>query len=261
MDRLSHKTKMVGDHFSEEFKPIPVKHGTGPLGAAAFRLRMIPDLQLLTCVRFLSPRLAAAKGAVLDVGCGEMPFRALLPPACQYTGIDVPVADEFGMTQHPDIVAFDGIHIPFPDASFDCVMCTEVLEHVRDPDALIAEMFRVLRPAGSLLVTVPFSARVHHAPHDYSRFTRYRLTDMFRAFADVTIEERGDDLAVLANKLIVICMRLLKPSPALIWRLPLLLILGPMTAVSLLIAHISLKLGWGSRADPLGYGLCARKAA
>ncbi|MBR0644707.1 class I SAM-dependent methyltransferase [Plastoroseomonas hellenica] len=220
---------------------------------------MVVDLQLLTCVRFLRPILADMRGSVLDVGCGEMPFRGLLPPEARYTGIDIPAAEEFGMRRHSGIVNFDGLHIPFADESFDNLLCTEVLEHAADPVALVAEMLRVLRPGGTLAATVPFSARVHHAPHDYHRFTHYRLAAMFAGFADVKVTERGDDLAVIANKLIVVCMRLIRPSAALLWRLPLLLLLGPAALVALGIAHLSIRLGWGSLADPLGYGIHARK--
>jgi demethylmenaquinone methyltransferase/2-methoxy-6-polyprenyl-1,4-benzoquinol methylase len=77
-----------------------------------------------------------------------MPFRALLGSGAHYTGIDVSRAEAFGMRQNPDIVAFDGRAIPFPDAFFDHVLCTEVLEHAEDPSALVAEMLRVLRPGG-----------------------------------------------------------------------------------------------------------------
>lgn len=248
-------------HPSEDFKPIPIKRGSGLLGAAAFRLRMVLDLQLLTCFRFLKPVLSRMSGSVLDVGCGEMPFRGLLPQGCRYTGIDVAQADDFGMTRSSEIIAFDGVNIPFPDSSFDHLLCTEVLEHVKQPEALMAEMYRVLKPAGTLVMTVPFAARVHHAPHDFHRFTPYRLADLFSQFDRVDVNERGDDLAVIANKLIVVCMRLMRPSAALIWRLPLLLIVGPLAAIALAVAHLSLCLGWGSKSDPLGYGVSARKAS
>jgi SAM-dependent methyltransferase len=244
----------------EEFKPIAIRREEGALGRLRFAIRMIVDLQLLTCVRFLTPHLAAMKGAVLDVGCGEMPFRGLLPSGITYTAVDVPAADDFGMTRHPEIVDFDGIHIPFPDASFDHVICTEVLEHAADPVALVADMQRVLAPGGTLVATVPFSARVHHAPHDYHRFTRYRLTQMFSAIGAVEIHERGDDFSVIANKLIVVCMRLVQPGAALVWRLPLLLLALPPALLALAIAHLSLWFGWGSKADPLGYGIFVRKA-
>lgn len=252
---------MTGSVVTEEFKPIPVRRSAGVVGDIRFTLRLAVDLQLLTCQRFLAPRLARLKGALLDVGCGEMPFRPLLAPGVAYTGIDVPSADAFGMSQHSDIVAFDGRAIPFPDASFDNILCTEVLEHVEDPAGLVAEMLRVLRPGGTLLATVPFSARVHHAPYDFHRFTSFRLKALFKDFTDVAVEERGDDLAVIANKLIVVAMRLarLHPIIALLWRLPLLVLLLPFVVIALFVAHLSMMLGWGSRADPLGYGVEAVK--
>jgi SAM-dependent methyltransferase len=245
----------------EEFKPIPIRRSAGLLGDVRFTLRSLVDLQLLTCQRFLAPRLSRLNGALLDVGCGEMPFRMLLGPGLKYTGIDVPRADSFGMRQNPDIVDFDGRVIPFPDASFDNVLCTEVLEHVEDPTGLVAEMLRVLRPGGTLLATVPFSARVHHAPYDFHRFTRFQLTAMFRNFNRIEVDERGDDLAVIANKLIVVAARLTRPRPiyALLWRLPLFVVLVPIVLIALFVAHLSMLFGWGSRMDPLGYGVQAVK--
>jgi SAM-dependent methyltransferase len=183
----------------------------------------------------------------------------LLGQNASYTGIDVPVADDFGMTKHSDVVPFDGQTIPFEDASFDHILCTEVLEHVEDPASLIAEMSRVLRPGGTIVVTVPFSARVHHAPHDYHRYTSFRLRSLFAPVGNPGIEERGDDLAVIANKLIVICMRLARPSTRLLWCLPLLVLMLPITLLALAMAHFSLWFGWGSKADPLGYGVTTTK--
>ncbi len=251
---------MMAFRTDEEFKPIPIRRDDSFSSRAWFQARLMGDLQLLTCVRFLEPRLANVEGALLDVGCGEMPFRGFLPPRVAYTGIDIAEADAFGMRRDADVRTFDGVHIPFPDDSFDAVLCTEVLEHADDPVALIAEMRRVLKPDGAIMATVPFSARVHHAPHDHFRYTRFRLERMFRDFRDVVIEERGDDIAVVANKLIVICARLLAPRRALIWRIPVLLALAPATACALAIAHLSIRFGFGSKSDPLGYGVVARKS-
>lgn len=239
----------------EEFKPIPIRHDEGALGTARFQLRLLGDLQLLTCVRFLRPHLIGMRGDVLDVGCGEMPFRSMIEPEARYVGLDFPGAASFGMRNHPDIVSFDGSTIPFPDNSFDHVLCTEVLEHAEHPAALVAEMHRVLRPGGNLIATVPFSARVHHAPYDFQRFTSYGLEKLFARFTQVTVTERGDDFAVIANKLIVVCARLLRPT-----RFPLLLLAAPFALLALALAHLSLIFGWGGRADPLGYGVRAQKA-
>lgn len=238
----------------EQFKPIPVRRGTGLVGGWLFAARLAVDLQLLTCVRFLRAHMPRFSGAVLDVGCGEMPFRDALPEGVKYVGIDVPAATDFGMSGNPDIVAFDGTHIPFPDESFDHVLCTEVLEHAADPEALVREMHRVLRRGGSILVTVPFSARVHHAPWDFHRFTRYRLRQLFGAFDEVEVVERGNDIAVIANKLIVVCARLRRPVQ---W--PLLLLAAPGALLYLAAAHLCMALGWGSKDDPLGYGVRALK--
>jgi SAM-dependent methyltransferase len=252
---------MIRSVLQEEFKPIPVRRSVGLLGNVRFHLRMWVDLQLLTCQRFLAPRLGVLNGALLDVGCGEMPFRPLLPSGMTYTGIDVPASESFGMGRNFDIVYFDGKTIPFADASFDNVLCTEVLEHAEDPGCLIAEMLRVLRPGGTLLATVPFSARVHHAPHDFHRFTSFRLATLFSDFTHFEFEERGDDLAVIANKLVVVAARLARPRPyvALLWRLPILVLLSPLVLIALAVAHLSLLWGWGSRMDPLGYGVRAVK--
>lgn len=255
---LRHDTPMNALPLAEEVKPIPIRRDAGVVGRLAFSGRMLGDLQLLTCTRFLRPLLSCMQGSVLDVGCGEMPFRSLLPEGARYTGIDVPAADDFGMRRHAEIVPFDGMTIPFPDASFDHVLCTEVLEHAEDPVRLVAEMARVLRPGGTLAATVPFAARVHHAPYDFHRFTRFRLLSMFAGFADVEVEERGDDIAVIANKLIVLSMRLADRRHPLRW--PWLLPVLPAAAAALVFAHASLRFGWGSKADPLGYGVVARKA-
>lgn len=247
----------------EAFKPIPVRCGEEGISKLRFIVRQWIDLQLLTCVRFLRPRLARLHGKVLDVGCGEMPFRGFLPDDVQYQGIDVPEAVSFGMRSHPEIQTFDGIHIPFPDNSWDGILCSEVLEHSSEPEALIAEMLRVFRPGGTLLLTVPFAARVHHAPHDYQRFTCFRLCRMLAGFKTVEIAERGNDYAVIANKIIVLIARLLTAGS---WGKRILMVpvvagfLGPLAGISVIAAHVSMLFNLGSKDDPLGYGCIAQKA-
>lgn len=244
---------------SEQMKPLPVRIRAGFAGQCAFWLRRSVDLQLQTIWRFLGPILPTLEGKVLDVGCGEMPFRFALTGDVQYTGIDVAAADSFGMTRDGSIQLFDGRQIPFPDDYFHHVLCTEVLEHAEDPEMLMAEMHRVLRPGGSLILTVPFSARVHHAPYDFHRFTFYRLAQMLSPFRQYDIAARGNDVATIANKLIVLSMALLQPRRQILLGVFLAILCAPVAAVFLLAAQLGIALSMGSKDDPLGYAVRAYK--
>ena len=88
----------------------------------------------------------------------------------EYIGIDVEASGRKESEKVADFV-FDGVHIPAQQESFDAILCTEVLEHVVDPDALVAEMFRVLKKGGRLCITVPFIWGLHELPYDFRRFT------------------------------------------------------------------------------------------
>ncbi len=248
----------------EGFQPIAV---TSPAShPVLFRLRCLIDLQLDTIVKALRPALGQVAGSVLDVGAGQSPWRAWLPAGTRYQGIDVGHADEFGMgSNRPDIVYYDGRLMPFGDAAFDCALCIEVLEHSDDPQLLIAEIARVVKPQGTLLLTVPWSARRHHLPHDYHRFTRERLQVLLtqNGFESVEIRERGNDIGAIANKLTVLTLRLLVPTPRrvlhLLWSLPLGLLCGVLAVGFIVSAHISVALGMGSQEDPLGYFVRAKR--
>ena len=87
----------------------------------------------------------------------------------------------------PDVLG-DAHNLPFPGASFDLVLCSEVLEHLKNPPQAISEFMRVLRPGGVLLITTRFAFPVHDAPGDYWRFTPYGLRELLK---DWEIVEEG----------------------------------------------------------------------
>ena len=148
--------------------------------ACCMSSRLLLDLQTNSIERHLRGALAGFHGRLLDVGCGNSPFRHLLDPAAaQYQGVDVAAAAAFGY-QNPDTVYYDGHVLPFPDASFDAVLCTEVVEHIPDPAETIREIHRVLKPGGLLVVTIPWSARFHYQPYDYHRYTPSMLSSLFK---------------------------------------------------------------------------------
>jgi len=248
----------------EQFKPVAVKPpSANPL---LFRARCLVDLQLGSIARQLRPELAALKGKVLDVGAGESPWRDWLAPEAVYQGIDVGNATDFGMHGgRSDITYYDGNVMPFGDETFDGALCIEVLEHTSDPELCLAEAARVLKDGAPILLSVPWSARRHHIPHDYHRFTRERLRNLFEAsgFEDIGIRERGNDISAIASKLVVLVARLAtrKAGIDLLWRLPALVLCVPMTLGFLLAAHLAENFGWGAPEDPLGYFVKARRAA
>lgn len=72
--------------------------------------------------------------------------------------------------------------LPVKSGSVDFVICSAVLEHVNDPDAVIAEMHRVLKKGGKAWVDIPFMQPYHESPDDYYRFTLSGIKHKFRAF-------------------------------------------------------------------------------
>jgi SAM-dependent methyltransferase len=93
---------------------------------------------------------------VLDLGCGEgnsVDFFRSISPDIQWIGLDVDISPEVEKRTRADaeFKTFDGINIPFEDNYFDLIYCNQVLEHVRFPGKLLAEVCRVLKPKGYLV--------------------------------------------------------------------------------------------------------------
>jgi SAM-dependent methyltransferase len=141
--------------------------------------------------------LALAPGArVIDIGAGDAPYRELFELQ-EYRTLD------YEQTLHSGDVDIVGTAdaIPVADSVFDAVVCTQVLEHVPDPLAVLFEFHRILRPDGRLIATVPFVWEEHELPHDYFRFTRAGTeTLLTRAgFTDAVVAPRTDAFTTLAQ--------------------------------------------------------------
>ena len=121
-------------------------------------------------VREASARLPSGS-LVLDAGAGDCRYGQLFTEH-RYESADLCTVDKpYGeLTYACDLVA-----IPVDDGRFDAVVCTQVLEHVAEPAAVLRELCRVLAPGGLLFLTVPLFYAEHEVPYDFQRFTRYGL--------------------------------------------------------------------------------------
>ncbi|MBI3305369.1 class I SAM-dependent methyltransferase [Candidatus Parcubacteria bacterium] len=136
----------------------------------------------------------ASEQETLDIGCGGAPYAKYFPHRIGFDHAAGPGVDVVG----------DAHALLFPDNYFERILCTEVLEHLIDPPKAVAEMRRVLKPGGLLILTTRFVFPIHDAPHDYWRFTRFGLEHLFRDWEIVElVEEAGSlgTLAVLAQRL------------------------------------------------------------
>lgn len=131
------------------------------------------------------------RGRVLDAGCGSKPYREFIP-ATDYVGmeIDTPRTRESFSAD----VYYDGLHFPVADMSFDGVLCSQVFEHVFTPEVFLREIYRVLKPNGALVLTVPFTWDEHEQPYDYARYSSFGLSAALEK-AGFQIEARRKTLA------------------------------------------------------------------
>lgn len=113
------------------------------------------------------------KGDTVDVGCGRAKYKNLIKKyANTYITVDNASSDvQFENPEtKPDVIS-DVLSMPFKENTFDTVICTEVLEHVEDPLALMREISRILKKDGNAIVSSGWIAAYHQEPKDYWRFS------------------------------------------------------------------------------------------
>lgn len=150
-------------------KHQPLAFGIEP-SKYRYRLRLARYVGLAETVAEVARRMAtrgAAKLDLLDLGVGHgRTLRYLEPHGCvdriRFVGLDVNprrLADIYGSERWTLLQHNIEAGLPFEDASYDVIVCEQVLEHLQTPQAAVAEMARVLRPGGTLVVGVPIFPR------------------------------------------------------------------------------------------------------
>jgi SAM-dependent methyltransferase len=171
-------------------------------------------LTRITLDRFIASH--ATTRLTADIGAQNGPYAEHFP---RRIGIDIrPGA---GVSVIGDAQAL-GIR----DGAFEVVLCTEVLEHLPDPQRAVDEMFRVLEPGGELLLTTRFLFPIHDAPRDYFRFTKYGLRHLLRRFEIIELHEETDTVGTIA----VLLQRLGMQAETLGWQ--------PLRVIWLVAAHV-----------------------
>ena len=142
------------------------------------------------------------RARVLDAGAGEAQYAHHFSH-CRYVAVDLGVGDVewdySGLDARADLA-----RLPFPDGAFGAALNIVVLEHIREPGRVLAEIARVLERGAPLLLAAPQEWGVHQAPHDYFRYTRHGLEWLLgqAGFEPIRIEPVGGFFILLGRRLL-----------------------------------------------------------
>ncbi len=192
---------------------------------------------------------------LLDVGSADgNRYRHLLTKVTHIKTLDI------DSKHKPDIVGSTE-SIPLENNTIDSILCTQVLEHVSHPQVAVTEMYRVLKPGGTALITVPQYNELHAEPNDFFRYTCFGLKNMCKkaGFDVIECDQRGGYHSCRAQMQIRYWIDRYSPYKR---KLPMLFI-GP---VSIALTHYAI---WRDRIDKtkackkhaIGWAILLQKSA
>jgi SAM-dependent methyltransferase len=175
-------------------------------------------------------------GDILDFGCGSKPYESLFTGAKSYLGVDIAVSGHSHKNSKVDFY-YDGKKLPFPDGRFDAVVCFEVFEHVFNLEEVIVEIRRVLKPGGTLFISIPFAWDEHEIPYDFARYTSYGIQHIFSTnkFEIVELKKTTTYVLAVCQMFIAYLVQYALPKGRFFGRLAQLVVIFPCTILSLLL--------------------------
>lgn len=137
--------------------------------------------------------------SILDVGAGQLQYKKYFHHL-SYVAQDLGVGDAEWDYSGLDIVS-DIYTIPVADASFDYILCAQVMEHLYEPHRAFKEFSRILKPGGLLFVTCPLIWKEHQKPYDFFRYTQYSLREIGNRhnFKIIEINKTGGKFIAIAR--------------------------------------------------------------
>lgn len=173
-----------------------------------------PDALIVRCKNFAKrfPRLYRACVAFFGLSvAGVSPARFVreyTSPEYLILNLGSGASERYGNAVHVDLYSVSGVDVvadisrlPFGDGTVDAIICTQTLEHIADPNAVVREIERILRPGGLCYITVPFLYPYHSSPHDYYRWTLSGLRMLLSNFKEIKSGIRFGPTSALAINL------------------------------------------------------------
>jgi SAM-dependent methyltransferase len=158
--KFSRISDLSGFNYKEHYKKDAVEfdYFEERKGATAHDERRVRE--------FIISKIPRNVNSILDVGCGNgWVAKEFLPKGKQVYSLDISVTNPsivrklYHSEKHLGVAA-DSFHLPFNENSFDCVIASEIIEHVFDPAAFVKELFRVVKSGGSLIITTPYKEKI-----------------------------------------------------------------------------------------------------
>jgi len=143
---------------------------------------------------------------ILDIGAGDCQYKNYFK-SLNYYSQDIKNNKEKNINYICDVKS-----IPVKNGSFDYILCTQVLEHLKEPHLTFKEFYRILKKDGKLFLTTHLAFEEHMIPIDYFRFTRYGLKYLAESngFRVKRITPQGGRFIVLGKEIQILIPRILK---------------------------------------------------
>ena len=188
------KTREKQEELRREFyQRIPKARKINPVFEALFKFMYRAHLKARPGTHLLNIYASADFS-----GNREEVYREKFFNECEYDAVDF-WKNQFIYNNQPTTEPHT---LPFPDQNFDIVVTTKyIMEHVSEPQKVVSEFYRVLKPGGEAFVTAALIRRQHQAPYDYFRYTEYALEHLFKkaGFDELKITHTGGAMATFGS--------------------------------------------------------------